>query len=171
MTYLVHVLPAHALTATVSTNATTYSIGDRMDLFVGLSNPDSEIIVDAYLALKLPDGTFLFIEYDISTGGVTFNPGNVDTSTWTPLVTNITLPSGYSLSSFPLFQHTFSGGEPGGNYTCYMLLATPGTTDIIGIMGSSVFNFAGVSGLEIPDQLSVVEATAESASDQSPCNR
>ncbi|MFQ6608681.1 MAG: hypothetical protein ACE5EE_09110 [Fidelibacterota bacterium] len=165
LTYLVHVLPAHALTATVSTNAATYSTGERMDLSVGLSNPDSEITVDAYLALMLPDGTFLFLEYDISTGGVTFNPGNVDPSTWTPLVTNITLPSGYSLSSFPLFQYTFSGGELGGNYTCYMALATPGTTDVIGIMGSSVFNFAGVSGLEIPDKLSVVEAAAESASD------
>lgn len=166
LTYLVHVLPAHALTATVSTNDTNYTTGDRMDLFVGLDNPDANITVDVYLLLMLPDETLYFVGYDFNTGGLTFNPGTVDTSTWTPLATNITLPTGYNLANLSLLQLAFTGGEPSGNYTWYMALATPGTTDIIGNVGSAAYSFSAVRGLNIPDQLSVVEAKkAEVASD------
>lgn len=120
-TFLLPARPALALTSSVSTDATTYSAGDRLDLFVSLNNPGSVVTVDVYLAVMLPDGSLLFVEYDSITGVSSFRSGDVgNSSSWTPAVSKLTLPAGYNLTDFQVLQYTFSGGEPMGPYTWYI---------------------------------------------------
>lgn len=107
-------------------NATNYSTGQRQDLYVYVSNPGTQVVVDAYVAVMLPDGSLLFVSYD-SLGTPTFHPGTGDPATWTPLVTNLTLPSGFNLEQCRLLQYTFTGGEPAGTYTWFVGLTSPGT--------------------------------------------
>ena len=124
---------AGAVSSAGSTNTGVYVTGETQTLLVSLRNPGSEITVDVYVAIMLPDGRLFFVEYNISDGSYSFHTGSVNnTSTWTPCVTGLTLSSGSSLSNFQLLQYTFTGGEPAGTYTWYTVLTTPGTTDIIG---------------------------------------
>jgi hypothetical protein len=128
-------------TAAVSTDSSSYTTGNTQTLYVSLTNPGVEATVDVYIAVMLPDGSLLFVEYDINTGSYSFYPGSVDPLTWTSCVTSFTLAQSYDLSNFPLLQYTFMGNEPAGNYTWYIGLTGPGITDIIGDLGSAGFSF------------------------------
>jgi hypothetical protein len=109
---------------------------------VGISNPDTQITVDVYLAVLLPDGTsLLFVDYDIATGQSTFVPGTVDPGTWTPAASGLVLPPDFDLADFEILQYTFTGGEPVGTYFWFMALTNTGTTTLIGGVVSSSFTF------------------------------
>lgn len=129
------------LAALISTDKSTYTTGETQTVYVGLSNPGAQTTVDAYVAVMLQDGSLFFVEYDINTGLYSFHPGTVDSATWTPCVTGLALPADYDLSNFALLQYIFGGGEPEGDYAWYIALTNPGTTNIVGHMGSSGFSF------------------------------
>jgi len=81
---------------------------------------------DVYVALQLPDGTLLVMQPD----------GSFST-TLTALVSNIPVPD----FSGPIFNYTFTGAEPVGNYTWFAALTTPGSLNIIGTMAVQPFSF------------------------------
>jgi hypothetical protein len=127
--------------AVVSTESALYTTGSTQTLFVGLTNPGAETTVDAYLAVMLPEGSLYFLEYDISDGDYYFHPGTLEPATWTPAVIGLILPQGYILTDLELLQYTFTGSEPTGDYTWYIGLSEPGTTDFVSDIGSSGFSF------------------------------
>ncbi len=139
---------AKAFSMLLSADRSDYISSETHNLSLDLNNPDAAIVLDAYLAIKLPDGSMLFIKRDSVTGVNSFFPGNPnDPSTWTPYLTNINIPSGLNINGFQLFQHTFSGTEPFGTYTWYMAFTTPGTKNVIGGLGTTLFIFDSISNL------------------------
>jgi hypothetical protein len=126
----------------VSTDSSSYITSSTQTMSVGISNPDTQITVDVYLAVLLPDGTsLLFVDYDIATGQSTFVPGTVDPGTWTPAASGLVLPPDFDLADFEILQYTFTGGEPVGTYFWFMALTNTGTTTLIGGVVSSSFTF------------------------------
>lgn len=126
---------SHAeLTYSVSTAQAVYTTGDTQTLNVSIDNTGgSEVTVDAYVAILLPDGSILFVEYDVNTGISTFHPGTVeDTGTWTPAVTDLVIAAGLVLADFPLLTYDFTGLEPTGQYTWFIAFFQPGTTNLDG---------------------------------------
>jgi len=89
------------------------------------SNPVAN--ADVYVALQLPDGTLLFMQ-----------PGGGFGTTLTPLVSNISVPD----FTGPIFNFTFTGTEPAGNYTWFAALTTPGSLNVIGTLAAVPFSFA-----------------------------
>jgi len=81
---------------------------------------------DVYVALQLPDGTLLVMQPD----------GSFSTAL-TPLLANIPIPA----FTGPIFNFTFSGAEPVGNYTWFAALTTPGTLQVIGTLAVAPFSF------------------------------
>jgi len=81
---------------------------------------------DIYVALQLPDGTLLVMQPD----------GSFST-TLTPLLSNVPVPD----FTGPIFNFTFTGAEPVGNYTWFAALTTPGTLSIIGTLATAPFSF------------------------------
>ncbi|MBI2877814.1 MAG: hypothetical protein HYY20_13145, partial [Candidatus Tectomicrobia bacterium] len=73
--------------------------------------------VDAYVALRLPEGTLLFLQ-----GDGRFTPGI------RPLVTNWTLAN----FSGEIFRYTFGGNEPVGLYAWLAAFTEPGTLNLLG---------------------------------------
>jgi len=56
----------------------------------------------------------------------------------TALASNIPVPD----FNGPIFNYTFTGVEPVGNYTWFAALTTPGTLNIIGTLAAAPFSFA-----------------------------
>jgi hypothetical protein len=127
------VCSSHAeLTYSVSTNQSVFTTGDSQTLSVSIDNTGgTEVTVDVYVALLLPDGTLLFIEYDVNTGLSTFNPGTVDNpDSWTPAVENLFITADFVLADFPLLTYDFTGLEPLGQYTWFIAFFQPGTRNL-----------------------------------------
>jgi len=82
--------------------------------------------VDAYLGVRLPDGTSLFMQAD----------GSFTTDS-RPIVSN--WPVG-PLSG-EIFRYTFGGGEVSGSYGWLSYYTEPGTSNIIGIISQAAFTF------------------------------
>jgi len=91
-------------------------------------------LADVYVALQLPDGTLLVMQPD----------GSFSTA-MTPLVANIPIPD----FTGPIFNFTFTGAEPPGNYKWFAALTTPGTLNVIGTLATVPFSFAPKSLLDI----------------------
>jgi len=89
------------------------------------SNPATK--ADVYVALQLPDGTLLVMQ-----------PGGGFGTALTPLLSNVPIPD----FTGPIFNYTFSGTEPVGNYTWFAALTTPGSLNIIGTLAVAPFSFA-----------------------------
>jgi len=89
------------------------------------SNPP--VNADIYVALQLPDGTLLVMQ-----------PGGGFGTTLTPLLSNVPIPD----FNGPIFNFTFTGTEPAGNYTWFAALTTPNTLNVIGTLATATFSFA-----------------------------
>jgi len=89
------------------------------------SNPVAN--ADVYVALKLPDGTLLVMQPD----------GSFST-TLTALASNIPVPD----FNGAIFNFTFTGTEPPGNYTWFAALTTPGSLNVISTLATVPFSFA-----------------------------
>jgi len=89
------------------------------------SNPPTN--ADVYVALQLPDGTLLVMQPDGSFG-----------TTLTPLLSNVSVPD----FTGPIFNFTFSGTEPPGNYTWFAALMQLGTMNVIGTLAVVPISFA-----------------------------
>jgi len=85
------------------------------------------INADVYIALQLPNGTLLVMQ-----------PGGGFGTTLTPLLSNVPVPD----FNGAIFNFTFTGTEPPGNYTWFAALTTPGTLQVIGTLATASFSFA-----------------------------
>jgi len=81
---------------------------------------------DVYVALQLPNGALLIMQPNGS-----FSPAI------TPLLANVPIPD----FSGVIFNHTFTGLEPTGNYTWFAALMQPGTMTTIGTLALAPFSF------------------------------
>jgi hypothetical protein len=111
----------------VRLNATTFRAGDPMivDAIFAAGSPPA--IVDAYIVVRLPDGSFL----SLLPGGQV-SPGLV------PFMRNFT-----SFDKTPeVFRYTLNGSEPPGTYAWLSALVTPGTLNIVGPLTQVTFTIA-----------------------------
>lgn len=92
-------------------NQTAFSTGQTMDLSVDVNGT---AVVDAYVAVVLPSGMF----FTIGTGGVISVLNGV-----VPMVTSVAL--GF-FPDVPIFSFTFTGAEPAGTYTWFVILVPTG---------------------------------------------
>jgi len=111
-------------TIALTLNATTFITNNTMT--VTATTTASPLRADVYVALQLPDGTLLVMQPD----------GSFSTAL-TPLLANIPIPA----FNGPIFNFTFSGTEPVGNYTWFAALTTPGTLQVIGTLAVAPFSF------------------------------
>lgn len=146
--FCINIQFAKAVSISLSADRSNYISSETHNLSLDLNNPGASIILDAYLALKLPDGSLIFIKRNPGTGVNSFFPGDPnDPDTWTPYLTNVNIPSGFSINGFQLFQHTFFGTEPFGTYTWYMVFTASGTKNVIGGLGTTLFIFDSIANL------------------------
>ena len=100
----------------LSLNAYTYRTGDTMQLNATLSPLASPTQADAYVVVRLPDGTYLSLQLD--------GPLPV----LVPIARNF-VPFTYAAQ---VARSTFAGVEPGGVYTWFGALTQPGTLNLVG---------------------------------------
>jgi hypothetical protein len=83
--------------------------------------------VDAYVVVRLPDGSFLSLQLG---GGVVAG----------------VVPIGRGLAPFAftgeLLGYTFRGDEPPGQYTWFAALTEPGTLNVVGPLDQVSFTFS-----------------------------
>jgi len=113
-------------TIAVALNQASYITGDTMTVLARTTTGTLPANADVYVALQLPDGTLLVMQPD----------GSFSTAI-TPLVANIPVPN----FNGAIFNFTFSGAEPPGNYTWFAALTTPGTLNVIGTLAVAPFSF------------------------------
>lgn len=126
--FLIKALAASVLT--VQVNGSSFRTGQTMTLTASLRAGSAPVLTDAYVVLRLPDGSFL----SLAGGGVV--PGIV------PIVTGLTPFGGSGL----LLSHTFTGTEPPGSYTWMAALTQAGTLSLIGFINQQTFTFLPVAG-------------------------
>jgi hypothetical protein len=124
----------------VSTNESSYSAGDTLELYVNVINPDPAFSaeLDAFIGLGLPDGILYFFDSSLN-----LLPSNtLDPRTFTPFLTNIHLPTSFTFpaasqanvdtdgdgasDSYRLFSAILPQLAP-GNYFAFAVLAEPGS--------------------------------------------
>ena len=112
--------------ASLSLNQGSFSTGQTLILDAATAPGPSPVTADVYVALRLPNGSLLFLQ---GGGGVTANPA--------PILQNWTVGT----FTGQIFSYTFSGGEPAGGYVWLIALTTPGTTNFIGPIAVAPFFF------------------------------
>lgn len=117
-------LPALTLTLTGCTECRT---GDQLKLHAIVTPGPEPVTADAYVAVRLPDGTLLFLQGDGSF-----------TREIRPIVRNWTVTS----FSEGIFPYIFKGGEPRGSYAWLGAFTEPGTLNIIGGIPQGPFSFS-----------------------------
>ncbi len=108
---------------TIQLNQPSFRAGEILRLSLTTNSGTAAIAVDVYVALGLPDGTLLFLQ-----------PGGGLMTSLTPIAT------GWTIAPFTgeIFEYTFSGGEPPGNYIWYVAFTLPGGNPMVGTVGSIV---------------------------------
>jgi hypothetical protein len=124
-------VPVGALTIYLDDGGENFGPGDTLNLSIGVANPDAVVTVDAYLLLILPDQTWLFFQLDGS-GNLIPLPGTTDPTTWTKLLSNVTLTAGLDTGAVPVLSYTFTGSEPTGMYQWILAFMNAGTLDLLG---------------------------------------
>jgi len=107
-----------------SLNGAVFTAGQAMTLTVSATAGAPPVAADAYVGLQLPNGTLLLMQPNLS-----FSPA------LNPLIPNWLVQT----LSGPLFNYTFTGLEPLGQYTWLVALTQPGTLNIIGTLGAVPF--------------------------------
>src|SRR5262245_45854244 len=116
-------LPGLSLTL----NQATFQQGDTLTVTATVYPGEGSRLVDAYVALRLPDQTLWFLQGDGSL-----------TPTVQPLLHN----GPVAALRRDLFRYTFGGGEPVGRYTWLAAFTEPGTTQVIGLIAQAAFMFS-----------------------------
>jgi Right handed beta helix region/Domain of Unknown Function (DUF1080) len=124
-----HAIAASGLPSlTLSVNHPQVQVGDELILTATITPGLGPWVVDAYLALLLPDGTLVFLQGD---GGITLE--------MKPFVT------GWSAVPVQaaIFRYRFTGGEMAGDYVWLAAFTVSGTTAILGDIAQAPFTFGG----------------------------
>jgi len=114
-------------TVALALNAAAFNTAAAMILNATTVAGNPPTVADVYVALQLPDGTLLVMQ-----------PGGSFAATMTPLLANVSVPA----FTGPIFNYTFTGAEPVGNYTWFAALTQPGTFNVIGTLAAVPFTFA-----------------------------
>jgi len=123
--YAVAAIPSLSLTL----NASIFTRDSALQLSIA-ATPGVPAVADAYIALRLPDGSLFFMQPDH-----TFSPNAI------PVFANVVVPV---LTLTPFFNYRFIGGEQAGVYTWYVALTQPSTQNVIGQIASGSFQFYSV---------------------------
>lgn len=115
-----------APTLALRLNQCAFRSGETLTLTASVTPEGMPQVVDVYLAVRLPDGSLLFLQGD----------GSVTTSV-RPIVTRWTIAP----FTGAVFRYTFGGGEPRGNYTWLGAFTVPGTMNFIGEIVEAPFTF------------------------------
>jgi len=124
-----------------------YNIGDPMSITMNVNNHGVDAFVDIYVGMGCPFG----IIFSISNSGSTITQGSLsDFSTLTPFVAGVDLINPFIVDNFVVFEYVWSGIEPPGEYTLFLVLVQQGAwADGINDEGDilkltkSTFNFLG----------------------------
>lgn len=108
-------------------NGTDFHAGGTLILTAASTAPATPTVVDAYVALRLPDGSLLFLQGN----------GSFTRAVW-PIVTN------WTVAPFDgeIFRYTFGGREPQGHYAWLAAFTVPGTMHFIGDIVEVPFMFS-----------------------------
>jgi alpha-tubulin suppressor-like RCC1 family protein len=106
-------------------NQTLFHPADTMVLTAMLTPGTDPALVDAYVVIQLPGGTFLSLQ---PVGAV---PGIA------PFVTGFTPPP----FSGTIFSYQFTGAEPPGLYSWFAALTQTGTLNVVGSIDQNSFTF------------------------------
>jgi hypothetical protein len=112
---------------TLQINAPSFGPGQALVLTATLTPGATPMLVDAYVVIRLPDGSLLSLRLD---GGLV--PGIA------PIATGLTP---IALTQ-PLLSYTFTGGEPAGTYTWMSALTQAGTGNVVGSIREVPFAFS-----------------------------
>ena len=102
-------------TVTVYTDADTYQSGDAIEVSLSVENLGEGTIVDAYVGLFMPDGSFLLIDQG---GGLTGSIG--------PWLAGVYIPPSFEMASTPFFCFDVPDGVE-GDFQFAAGLTVPGT--------------------------------------------
>ncbi|RMF83810.1 MAG: hypothetical protein D6736_20665 [Nitrospinota bacterium] len=110
----------------LSLNQSSFQTGDTLILTATVIPGATPQRVDVYVALRLPNGIRLFLQWD----GRLIRAAR-------PLVRNWLVTSFHG----ELFRHTFRGTEPDGDYTWKGAFTEAGTRRVIGEISQAPFSF------------------------------
>jgi len=108
-------------------NASTFSTGASLTLAATVTPGPTPVAADVYLAIRFPDGSLFFRQAD----------GSFSATIAPALVNWILAPV-----SGPVFNYTFIGTEPTGQYAWFLILTETGTANVIGQIYTAPFTFA-----------------------------
>jgi hypothetical protein len=118
--------PPTSPTLTLGLNQDSFRSGQTLTLTATLTPGSTTVTADAYVVVRLPDGSFL----SLGLGGAVV-PGIV------PIARGL-VPFSFSGE---LLRYTFGAGEPPGSYTFIAGLTQPGTLAVIGGIDQRPFTF------------------------------
>jgi hypothetical protein len=108
---------ARQVTAWVTVNQSTFSVGQTLNVPLGLANPGRPEAADVYLGLFRPDSSIQFITNTaIVLGNVT------DLSSFRPVVVGVPLATPFAVTVPNFFSYTWLGSEPRGGYVFFLLV-------------------------------------------------
>jgi hypothetical protein len=116
----------HVPRITVLVNDTALLPGESVVVSVTLDRP-APVVVDVYVVIVAPGGIVLSVV-----------PGSVVPGL-APLVSNFEPPP---VTDVPVFQHTFTGPEPAGEYLVLGALTQTGTLNVLGLISETSFTFS-----------------------------
>jgi len=123
-------------TVMVYTDADTYNPGDAIEVSLSVENPGEATTVDAYVALFMPDDSFLLIDQG---GGLT---GSIE-----PWLAGVYIPPSFEMASTPFFCFGVPSGVE-GDFQFAAGLTVPGTLNFKSGISYAPFAIQG-SGTDI----------------------
>jgi len=124
----------------VNVNQPVFAAGQMLSTTVGLTNPGLPGAADLYVGVAMFDGTVALFT---STGGVAF--GRVaDLASLQPIAAGISLTTPFAAIAPSFFSYPWTGSEPSGLYTFFLLAVQAGALADGVLTGSEILGLATV---------------------------